>query len=622
MVTAIAAICLYLDLCTHTFDLLEQKTYGERLEVSAAINQPLAQRARDRIVLVTLTDQSYQWAEKGHLESPVFPRFYQTQMIRDLTRYGAKVIAFDMVFDTPQPGDAELAKAIKQSGRVLLACADQGEDSPEVMEPEAPFLHASVRRGHTRVTVSTEQPAIDRIQSVILSQGHPLTALSVQAARMGLGLNDLPPVITARGWQFADLPLPLDRSGALKIRYLSPPGQTFSTYPYEELLNCSAAQKKFYLDSGAFRDKIVLIGDITRIHKDNAHLTPVGEMPGVEIQAFAAATVLEGRFLRDAVPFVNVGQIIALAILVALLANSGSLRRAALFLGLLLPAYFLLNIILFVERDLVLPLAAPSFTIVVTALAVLLERGMVEEQEKTRMRLLLQHYVSPQIANHILKHPELLGQGGMRVTGTVLFADIRGFTALSEKMPPEELVRRMNEYFERMTEIIFRHDGTAASIVGDAIMALFGVPVPHPDHAHRAVAAAIEMQEALVELQRQWQVEERKAFDIGIGINTGEMVVGEVGGKHLTTFTVYGLQVNIASRVENLTRSLHCRILITRSTYEAIDTAIEVRGPIQASVKGMELPLEVFEVLGIREEVDDDHTLRLGGGRPADAGLP
>ena len=585
---AAAGVCGYLDLSTPLFQTVEQKTYGERLEVAAAMNPALRQEAGGQIVLVTLSDRSYAWASRGHVTAPIFPRSLHAELIRELTGYGAKVIAFDLVFDTPQPGDADLSRAITQCGHVLLACADKGEGQPQILSPEVLLLRAGAHHGHTRVTVTAERPAIDRIEPVLIAARQREPALSVEAVRL------------LRGPRAERLPV--DEEGMVKIRYLSAPGQTFPAFAYEDVLGCSAAQKKFYADSETFKNKIVLVGDITRINKDNSHLTPVGQMPGVEIQAHAAATFLEGRFLRSPTRAVEFVQIVVVAFLAALLMSAWRLRRVAVLLGLLLPAYLLFNTALFVERDLVLPLVASAAAIVLTSLGVLLERGIAEEQEKTRMRGLLQRYVSPQIATHILKHPELLGCAGTRVVGTVLFTDIRGFTALSEQIPPEELARRMNEYFALMTDIVFRHDGTAASIVGDAMTALFGVPVPITDHARRAVAAALEMQTTLATLQQQWRREGRPVFDIGIGINTGEMVVGEVGGKHLTSFTVYGLQVNIASRVESLNKKMGSRILVTRATYDAVAAEIEVRGPRLSPVKGMEEPVEVYEILGWRKD--------------------
>ena len=345
--------------------------------------------------------------------------------------------------------------------------------------------------------------------------------------------------------------------------------------------------------------------DHARTQDKDQHQTPVGEKWGVEIQAHAIATLLAGngdvRCIRDAPPWAEVGTLIVLAAVASLLAGLWGLKRTALLLVLLLPAYYCSTSGCSSGHNVDLHLVAPTATVVLTALGVLLERGLTEEQEKTRLRGLLHRYVSPQIAAYILQHPELLGRAGRRVTGTVLFSDIRGFTALSEQIPPEELVGRMNEYFQTMTEIVFRHEGTAASIVGDAMLALFGVPVPSPDHAKRAVAAAIEMQDALRTLQERWRLQDRHAFDIGIGINTGEMVVGDVGGRHLMNFTVYGLQVNIASRVEGLNKELGTCILITRATYESVAEDIQARGPRRMPIKGVEDAIEVFEVVGWRD---------------------
>ena len=594
---AAVAFCGYLDHFTQAFDYLEQKTYGERLEVSARWNVPLAQRAQQRIALVTLSDASYEWANRGRPPSAVFPRTYHAQAIRQLTRLGAKVIAFDVWFDPPQAEDAKLAAAVRSSGRVLLACDDKGADLPEIAPPEPLLMNAGARQGHTRVPVDSERPAIDRIAAVVADRGRSVPAFSVEAARMALGLTDQPVRRTAGGWHVGSLSVPVDDDGTFKIRYLGSSGETFTPIPYESLINGTFGDEAFRQDF--FKDKIVVIGDTTRIHGD-VHMTPLGAMPGVEIQAYAIATLLEGRFLRAAPPGAEITLLVVLAALAALLASVWRLHRAALFLVLLLPAYFFFNVWMFVERDIFLHLVAPSLAFTLTALGVLLERGLAEEQEKTRMRGLLRRYVSPQIAGYILQHPELLGHSGKRVIGTVLFSDIRDFTSLSEHLPPEELVSRMNEYFQAMTDIVFRHDGTAASIRGDGMLALFGVPVPYPDHARRAVASAIEMQSALTGLQEQWRSRGQKAFDIGIGINTGEMVVGDVGGQRLTNFTVYGLQVNIAARVEGLNKELGSRILVTRATYSHMAEEVEARGPLLMPIKGIEDSVEVFEILGWR----------------------
>lgn len=599
----IVAVCGYLDLGPRSFDYLEQKAYAWRLEMSVRHNAALTERAQRRVALVTLSDDSFDWAARHGHPGETFPRASLAALVRELTRDGARVIAFDMLFDQPQPGDAEFADALRKSGRVVLACGDKDKETTQtvLLRPEPALLAAGVREGHTRVPLNMERPATDRIEPVVVTEERLLSALSFEAARLARGQAGSPLRLTDGRWRAGNFTVPVDADGTFKIRYLGPPGETFTPIPVEQVIDGSLRQIQGLREIHFFRDKVIIVGDISRI-KHDFNLTPFGMMPGVEVQAHAVATLLEGRFLREAPPAVNLLLLIALSISAALLASMWRLRRAALFLVLLLPAYFAFNLWTFVERDVFLHLTAPAAAMILTALGVLLERGLAEEQEKTRMRGLLQRYVSPQIADYILQNPELLGRAGKRTQGSVLFADIRDFTALSELLPPEELVSRMNEYFQAMTEIVFRHQGTVSSFVGDAFLALFGVPVPYPDHARRAVDAAIEMESALRELQRGWQAQGQKVFNIGIGVNTGEMVVGDVGSKQLMQFTVYGLQVNIASRVESMNKELGTCILITRATYEAVSETIEVRGPLRAMIKGVESEVEVFEVLGSGSE--------------------
>jgi adenylate cyclase len=156
----------------------------------------------------------------------------------------------------------------------------------------------------------------------------------------------------------------------------------------------------------------------------------------------------------------------------------------------------------------------------------------------------------------------------------------------------------MNEYFQTITEIVFRHDGTAASIVGDAMLAVFGIPVTAINHADQAIAAAIEIQMASKQLREKWKAGDALPLESGIGINTGEVIVGEVGGQHLRNFTVYGLHVNIASRVEALNRDFKTEILLTRSTYEALEKPVSVGPALSVQVKGLVEPIDVFELCG------------------------
>jgi adenylate cyclase len=325
----------------------------------------------------------------------------------------------------------------------------------------------------------------------------------------------------------------------------------------------------------------------------------------VELHGYAVATLLERAFIREPPFGVTVGVVCLMVALVCVLVALCPMVWGTLATVGLLVGYSWLNVWLFVDRGTWLHLASPSVGAALATVAVLTERGLTEEREKRRMRGLLQRYVSPQVAEYILKNPEKCFLGGEEVVATVLFSDIRGFTSMSEKLKPREVVERLNEYLQAMTDVVFIHNGTVDKYVGDAIMAIFGAPVPcdsDAEHALQAVKTALDMEAALLELHRQWRAQEQEPIEIGIGINTGEMIVGNIGARDRLDYTVIGDSVNLASRVEGLAKDLPGRILITESTYELVKDKIAVGQPLTRGVKGKEETTVVYELLGLREE--------------------
>jgi adenylate cyclase len=180
----------------------------------------------------------------------------------------------------------------------------------------------------------------------------------------------------------------------------------------------------------------------------------------------------------------------------------------------------------------------------------------------------------------------------------VLFSDIRGFTRLSEHLTPREVVDRLNEYLQAMTDAVFRHDGAVDKYMGDCIMALFGVPAPCTDHAQRAVAAALDMQAALLEMQAKWRAEGLPLIDVGIGVSTGQMVAGNVGSEQRLDFTVIGDVVNLAQRLESLNKELGTRILISEFTFEQVRNDVRTRGPLTVAIRGRGNGVVAYELLG------------------------
>jgi adenylate cyclase len=211
-------------------------------------------------------------------------------------------------------------------------------------------------------------------------------------------------------------------------------------------------------------------------------------------------------------------------------------------------------------------------------------------------------YVSKRIVDELIRDPSKAKLGGDRKEITVLFSDIRGFTNFSEKHQPEEVVSLLNEYLGAMTQIVFEHDGTLDKFVGDAIMALWGAPVGQPDHAERACRCAVDMITKLKELQNKWTAEGKYAIDIGIGINTGDMVVGNMGaeGKKMD-YTVIGDNVNLGARLESLTRKYNNHIIISEYTYGKVKDMVKVNELGSVTVKGKEQPVVIYDLVGVKD---------------------
>jgi adenylate cyclase len=179
---------------------------------------------------------------------------------------------------------------------------------------------------------------------------------------------------------------------------------------------------------------------------------------------------------------------------------------------------------------------------------------------------------------------------------SVLFSDIRGFTTVTERGDPEELVGQLNEYFTRMVEIVFRHKGTVDKFVGDMVMALFGAPLDDPDHAEHALQAAIDMVKELRELNRAWAARGMTQLDIGVGVNSGDMIAGNIGSSAIMSYTVIGDNVNLGSRLESLNKEYKTRIIISDATRVRLKGQYEARALGDVVVKGKSKPVAIFEI--------------------------
>jgi adenylate cyclase len=348
-----------------------------------------------------------------------------------------------------------------------------------------------------------------------------------------------------------------------------------------------------------FKDKIVFVG-LSAAGLLDVFPTPFGSdatMPGIQLHASMADSVLANRFIGPAPAWARPASVLAMGVAVGLVGAFLSFSAAAAITVFTLAAWTWFTVRAFdggTWINLVQPVAAGAIALFMATAY----RYFVEDAEKRKMKRLFGRYVSRDVYAQLVANPELAELGGKRREMTVLFSDIRGFTAVTEKGNPEILVAQLNEYFSRMVEIVFHHRGTVDKFVGDMVMALFGAPLDDSDHADHAVEAALDMIVELRSLNERWKAEGRPELDIGIGINTGPMIAGNIGSDLVMSYTVIGDAVNLGSRLESLNKQYGTRIIISESTRQQLKRHYVLKPLGDVVVKGKTKPVAIFEVLG------------------------
>lgn len=558
-----------------------------------------------------------------------WPRRTLAELTTKLADAGAALIVYDVILSEPAPGDRVLAKAVDAAGNVLMPTvflfADEkgagagpadppgalsavrhpgrlAVDPPPValgaIVPVPPLQRAEAAQG--QINILPDDDGTLRWETAIVAYRRRLyLSLDLTATAAFLGVpHDRIVLDSGRGIALGPRYFPTDRWGRLLIPYAGPE----HTIPYlsvADLLDGRVAP-------AAVRGKIVVVGATASGLHDTV-VTPFSPyMAGVEKHAQLISALLEGRSIRRASPWVNGGLLLAVGLLFSLLlprlrALAGAAAGGLGLLGLLLPGYFLL------ARDgLWLDLAHPALAIGGIFLAVTVCNFAVEERYARRVRAIFSSYVTERVVRELIRRPELARVGGERREVTLLFADVRGFTSFAERHPPEAVVALLNELLAAMTEVIFRWEGTLDKFIGDAIFAFWGAPLRQEDHAERALRCALDMERRLLELQQEWEARGVAPLDIGIGLNSGEVLVGNIGaeGKKMD-YTVIGDAVNIGARVEALTRRYNCRILVTETTLTRIREELlsgrighvaVIKSLAEVTVKGRTAPVALYQV--------------------------
>lgn len=570
----------------------------ERVELSMRDTLMRLRGARpsgDQIVIVAIDDSTFNWT--GY-QWPL-PRRYYAEIVQYLNESGARLVGLDVMFfevGYDQGGDDALVAALAETPQAVSVMQIYTDEDSGAVTLKLPLpAYRRVLDGVGITEVLLDEDAVARSLRPSRAYGGEIYYnWAFQVAALSMGVE--PPAWRDGALVFNGRAVPLP-GGRLLINYAGP-AKTYPTYSAVEVHDR-------LVDSSVFRDKIVLIG-VTSPTIPDLYPTPFSasdRTPGVEIIANTISTIMSGEYLRIAPPWVNLAFIILMALLAGLIGRSGRPAVIVMMMGGAMILYAVVAYFVFVQARLYLPITGPELMLFLGVVLPTLEQAVSQELEKRRVRGLFIRFIAPEMVDQLLATQDI-NSLNKRANLTILFSDIRGFTTLSEKLPPDRVVALLNPYLETMTAVVHRHGGTVDKYEGDAIMAFFGEPVAYADHALRAARAAVDMRAALVGLKERWKVEGilPERFEIGIGLNTGDVFVGLLGSAQRITYTVIGDAVNLAARLQDLTKVYAWPIIVSESTAEAIKDEFDVEFVETATVRGKSEPVKIYKVLGAKGE--------------------
>jgi len=572
------------------------------------------------IVIVALDDQTF--ATIG--QKWPYPRTFFAKLIRNLGEAGARLIVMDVEFTEPSADpsqDDSLAQAAREVGKVIFCgkvveeIGAYGTRNRYPFKPIPPLIKSGCPWG---IANMAEDPdgfvrhylLYDRLGD------RRYYSLGVRALQLLFDVPDEAIQETADYLTVGPVAIRKASANTMLINYLGPT-RTFPTYSFVDVLDDFSFDLgdadtdifELYKIWGTFRDKIVLVGataeelhDIKQtpfyIYYTEEGLARRG-MPGVEIHANALHTMLTNDYLLRMPRTLEIGMVLLFTLIVgALLFGLKPLVGAAvclvLYLGFLFAGWQL-----FAQYRLWIPWLSPGVALGFNLLSGVLYQYVGERRKKMRYLKIFQHYVSDKIVKRMVETEEYPKFGGEKKRLTVLFSDIRDFSRFSEQNAPEKVVQMLSEYLTAMVEVIFRHDGTLDKFVGDEIMALFGAPYHYENHAEKACQAALDMVAQLREFQAHYSRQGQSYFRIGIGINTGEMVVGNLGSRQLFDYTVIGDAVNLGARLEGTNKLYKTTIIISEFTFQEVADKAICRELDRIRVKGREHPVTIYELRGM-----------------------
>jgi len=576
----------------------------------------------DDVIIVAIDEKSV-----NELGRWPWPRTTMAKLIKGLAP--AKVAAFDIVFSEPETKerDKALGDAVKKAGNVILGYflrEEAGDTRDEkalsqidrskiklvkmigqvesVPLPELPGIEANIPVvgkdaagfGLFNIYPDENDGKVRRSHLIFLYNGEVYPSLALEALRhyykgsiiLTLAPYGVDSIFINEG------KLPTDESGRFRLNFYGK-GGTFRTYSAVDVINGA-------ISKDAIKDRIVFVGATEKAIYD-LRVTPLDPVfPGVEVHATVAANTLERRFLTHDNRVIGLDIFFMFFLPVGLCLILTWVHRT--FISLVIFLSFLsiqviTNFYLFSSYNLVPSAVYPAISLFLSYLLSEAYRNIVVESKGRYLKKAFALMVSPELVSEILKDPDRLKLGGEKREITTLFSDIRGFTSLSEKLSPEELVAILNEYLSPMTNIVLEEGGTLNKYIGDAIMVLCNAPLDLSDHPKKGCIIALRWVKELEKLNEEWRKGGRPPLGIGVGINTGDAVIGNMGGDLRFEYTAIGDTVNLASRLEGMNKVYGTVIIATESTQKLVQNDFLFRELDMVRVKGKERPVAIYELM-------------------------
>jgi adenylate cyclase len=610
-----AAVAIILSVTTQ-FESIELKTYDTRFALRGAMDTE-----QDNIAIVAIDDQSF----KGLGIKWPFSRALYAKAILNLASAGARLIVLDIEVTEPNLAeprqDEVLAAAVYRaqnvilSGKLVTEFATNDIVNTFVLEPIPKLIEAQTRWGLVNV-VEDHDGFIRRYMLFQKKNERYFYPLSIEAflsinssnGSSGNGVKN-----EAGHFELANLRVPKVDQSTMLINFRGP-AKTFTTYSFSDILddaNFDLAEDEdtdifeMHKLEGTFKDKVVFIGASAEELQDNkfapffSYKGIKRKLPGVELHANALSTLQRGDFIRRQ----GWGVLLAMVVLLSTVAMVFTkwlkpFRGMFAILGLML-GYFIWAIYAFINHEIWVEVTAPLTAIMLSYVGNVVHQTLTEQRERIRIKKTWQHFMAQSVIETMLESGQLPRFGGERREISVLFSDIRGFTTFTEKHSSHEVVQKLNEYLTSMVDVIFKNAGTLDKFVGDEIMAIYGAPHHYKNHAEMACITAIEMIDRLRQMQKKWSEQKQAYFQIGIGINTGKVIVGNLGSSQLFDYTAIGDDVNLGARLEGANKQYGTSIIISEFTYRSVKKIALVRELDLVKVKGKTKPVRIYELRGM-----------------------